>query len=169
MIAFPRYHRLACRESVSISELRDETFLLDYDIINQKIRNEDTAHRGLLLSCLRACFTPKVVYLNVAGSNLVNIRDVAIMENSWIYQTFSLKSLHNDNNIFIPLSEPQYYAQYYFVTMMPSAPKTTIRFANASANLQINNNTIINNIIKILKCRQDVVVRTHHPCLFCGR
>ena len=118
MIAFPRYHRLACRDSVSISELRDETFLLDYDIINQKIRNEDTAHRGLLLSCLKAGFTPKVVYLNVAGTNLVNIRDVAIMENGWIYPTFSLKSLHNDNNIvFVPLSEPLYYAQYYFVTL----------------------------------------------------
>lgn len=66
VIAFPRSHRLADRESVSVSELCDETFLLDYDIIHQEIRNEDTAHRGLLLSCMKAGYMPNVVSLDVA-------------------------------------------------------------------------------------------------------
>ena len=118
IIAFPQNHPLGDRDSVSFEELRDETFLLNYDIVHQEIRPEDMAHRGLLVSCRAAGFTPKVACLDISGTNLVNIRDVAITEQGWIYPTFRPQVLCRDSSIrFVPIRDPLYYAQYYFVTL----------------------------------------------------
>lgn len=117
-LAVSSEHRFAGRESVSFRDLRDETFLLDYDIVRHEIRGEDVSHQGFLRDCQRAGFTPKVATLDVARTDLSNVRNAVIKERGWVYPTFQLRALHDDSNvIFVPIEDASFYAQYYFVTM----------------------------------------------------
>lgn len=117
-IAVPKGHRFAEWKSVSFSELRDETFLLDYDITKQEIRREDTAHLGFLKNCISAGFSPRIVTLNSSVMEFSNIRDAVIAERGLVYPTFQLPMLHdNSGAVLIPVRDAIYHARYYFVTL----------------------------------------------------
>ena len=116
-LAVPKGHRFAGRESISFSELRDETFLLDYDITKQEVRREDTPHIGFLKNCEAEGFTPRVVTLNCSLMEFANLRDTVIKERGLVYPTFKLPALHDNSDVvLIPVTDAIYCARYLFLS-----------------------------------------------------
>jgi DNA-binding transcriptional LysR family regulator len=135
-IVFPRSHPLAGRESVSFKELKDEVFLLNYDITKTGIRKEDVMHEGLLRSCQRYGFMPKIATMNAMGCNIPNVRDTIIVKNGWIYPTFQSNALRSGDDVtFVPVSDPIYYANYYFITLKNKSGNTASKIRDCLAKL----------------------------------
>ncbi len=133
-IVFPHNHYLANRESVSFNELRDETFLLNYDVTKTGARKEDVMHEGFLRSCQKYSFTPKIATLDILDTNdtnISNVRDTVIEDRGWIYPTFQSNGLRSSDNVtFVPISDPIYYAQYYFITLKNKYDSTALKICN---------------------------------------
>ena len=117
-LAVPKGHRFAERESISFRELRDETFLLDYDITKQEIRREDTPHIGFMKNCEELGFVPHVVTLNCSVMEFANLRDTVIKERGLVYPTFKIPALHDNSGVvLVPVSDAIYRARYLFVSL----------------------------------------------------
>ncbi len=117
-ICFPHNHPMANRRIVSLDELRDETFLLNYDVAKLGARKEDVMHEGFLRNCEKYNFTPKIATLDMYDYNMSNVRDAVIEDRGWIYPTFQSNSLRSSDNVtFVPIRDPVYYAKYYYITL----------------------------------------------------
>lgn len=121
-IVFPEKHPLAERKSVAFSELAQECFLFS-PLLMRNIASPDDQSRerledGFVKSCIQGGFTPKMASLEKSGTDFANLRNASINANGWIYPTFQIKSWCGDETVrFVPVEDPLYFAQYYFVTL----------------------------------------------------
>lgn len=117
-IVFPKSHPMASRDSVSMEELAQETFLFNHDLNKVGEQSRDALVCGFLRSCSNAGFTPIIVSQNKTGADFANIRDISIETNGWIYPTFQLKSWCRTKDVtFVPLRGACNKAHFYFVTL----------------------------------------------------
>ena len=116
-VAMPKDHRLAGREILHYEDLKDETFLFNRNISIAK-DSRDLLVGGFLRCCELAGFEPHIVSQNKMGADFANVRDTSIIENGWVYPTYQCGAwCRNDGIVFVPLDDPLFHAEYYFVTL----------------------------------------------------
>ena len=107
-IAMASDHPLAKGSSVSISNLKYETFVLS--AMRSRIGIQ---HDSFVDSCKKCGFEPKIKFLPV--ETYAETRDAAVASRGWMYPTFQTRSMGNDEISFVPLEDPQFYCIYYVI------------------------------------------------------